>query len=134
MNYDNRITIDAGKRGGQPCIRNMRISVYDVLGWLAAGMTEAQILSDYPELESQDIRACLAYAADREHRLVTSLARGDAPLPMGDEGLGARRHFTALSLSEWGADAFDRGRGFRRDSQRGFASCSRFEMGVALGS
>jgi uncharacterized protein (DUF433 family) len=74
MKYDNRITIAAGKRGGKPCIRNMRISVYDVLGWLAAGMTEAQILSDYPELELQDIRACLAYAADREHQLVTSVA------------------------------------------------------------
>ena len=74
MNYDNRITIEAGKRGGKPCIRNMRITVYDILGWLAAGMTEAEILSDHPELERQDIRACLAYAADREHRIVTSLA------------------------------------------------------------
>jgi uncharacterized protein (DUF433 family) len=74
MNYDNRITIEAGKRGGKPCIRNMRITVYDVLGWLAAGMTEEQILSDYPELEGPDIRACLAYAADREHRIVTSIA------------------------------------------------------------
>lgn len=74
MNYGNRITIEAGKRGGKPCIRNMRITVYDVLGWLAAGMTEAQILSDYPELEGLDIRSCLAYAADREHRIVTSIA------------------------------------------------------------
>ena len=73
-NYRDRITIEAGKRGGQPCVRNMRITVYDVLGWLAAGMLEAEILQDYPELESQDIRACLAYAADREHRLLTATA------------------------------------------------------------
>jgi len=71
MNYQNIITIEPGKRGGRPTIRGMRIAVADVLGWLAAGMTHEEILSDYPELTEEDIRACLAYAADRERRLVT---------------------------------------------------------------
>ena len=66
MDYRDIITIEPGKRGGKPCIRGMRITVYDVLGWLAAGMTPDQILADYPELTAEDIRACLAYAADRE--------------------------------------------------------------------
>jgi uncharacterized protein (DUF433 family) len=65
-----RITLDPGKRGGKPCVRNLRITVYDVLGWLAAGMSEADILADYPELELADIRACLAFAAEREHQVV----------------------------------------------------------------
>ena len=72
MNYQNIITIEPGKRGGRPCIRGMRIAVADVLGWLAAGMTHEEIVSDYPELTEEDIRACLAYAADRERRLVTA--------------------------------------------------------------
>ena len=72
MNYQNVITIEPGKRGGRPCIRRMRISVGDVLGWLAAGMSHEEILRDYPELTEDDIRACLAYAADRERRLLTS--------------------------------------------------------------
>lgn len=67
MLYQDRITIEAGKRGGKPCIRGLRITVYDVLGWLAAGMSEAEILADYPELEQADIRASLAFAAEREH-------------------------------------------------------------------
>lgn len=61
-----RITLEAGKRGGKACIRGLRITVQDVLDWLAAGHTETQILSDYPELSSEDIRAVLSYAADRE--------------------------------------------------------------------
>lgn len=61
MDYRNIITIEPGKRGGRPCIRRMRIAVADVLGWLAADMTHAQILSDYPELTEDDIRACLAH-------------------------------------------------------------------------
>lgn len=65
----DRITLEPGKRGGKPCIRGMRIAVHDVLGWLAAGMSEAEILADYPELEVEDIRACLAFAAAREHRI-----------------------------------------------------------------
>ena len=70
MNYQQIVTLEPGKRGGRPCIRNMRIAVADVLGWLAAGMTHAQILSDYPELTEDDIRASLAYAADRERRVL----------------------------------------------------------------
>jgi uncharacterized protein (DUF433 family) len=72
MNYQALITIEPGKRGGRPCIRGMRITVADVLGWLAAGMTHGQILSDYPELTEDDIRACLAFAADRERRVITA--------------------------------------------------------------
>jgi uncharacterized protein (DUF433 family) len=67
--YSEIITIDPQIRFGKPCIRGMRISVYDVLSWLASGMTEADILEDYPELNKEDILAVLAFAADREHRL-----------------------------------------------------------------
>jgi uncharacterized protein (DUF433 family) len=70
MDYQDRITIEVGKRGGKPTIRGLRITVYDVLDYLASGMTEQQILSDFPELETEDIRACLAFAADRERKLV----------------------------------------------------------------
>lgn len=70
MHYRERITIEPGKRGGKPCIRGMRITVYDVLDYLAGGMSEDQILTDFPDLERDDIRACLAFAADRERRLV----------------------------------------------------------------
>ena len=70
MSYQNIITIEPGKRGGKPCIRKMRISVYDVLGWLAAGMSQAEIIDDFPELTVADIRACLEFVADRERRLV----------------------------------------------------------------
>jgi uncharacterized protein (DUF433 family) len=70
MAYDGIITIEAGKRGGQPCIRGMRITVYDVLSYLAAGMTEPEILSDFPYLTHEDILACLSYAAEREHRML----------------------------------------------------------------
>jgi len=65
------ITIEPGKRGGKPCIRGLRITVYDVLEYLASGMTEAEILEDFPDLRSEDIRACLAFAADRERRLMS---------------------------------------------------------------
>jgi uncharacterized protein (DUF433 family) len=64
MNLDERITIDPGKRGGKPCIRGLRITVYDVLAWLASGMSTGDILEDFPELEPEDIRACLRFAAD----------------------------------------------------------------------
>ncbi len=70
MSYRHIITIEPDKRGGKPCIRGMRITVYDVLGWLAAGMSHAEILDDFPELTEEDIRACLEFAADREHRLI----------------------------------------------------------------
>lgn len=62
----SRITLEPGKRGGRPCIRGLRITVYDVLSYLAAGMSEDEILADFPSLEREDIRACLAFAADRE--------------------------------------------------------------------
>jgi uncharacterized protein (DUF433 family) len=65
------ITIEPDKMGGKPCIRGLRITVYDVLDYLASGMTEAEILTDFPDLTSEDIRACLAFAADRERRLVS---------------------------------------------------------------
>ncbi len=73
MSYRDIITIEPDKRGGKPCIRGMRITVYDVLGWLAVGMSHAEILEDFPELTEEDIRACLEFAADREHRLVASV-------------------------------------------------------------
>ena len=66
-----RITLEPGKRGGKPCIRGLRITVYDVLEYLASGMTEAEILVDFPDLEREDIRAVLAFAAERERRLVS---------------------------------------------------------------
>jgi len=69
MDYTGIITIEPGKRSGKPCIRGLRITVYDVLSYLAAGMTHQQILADFPYLTEQDILACLAYAADRERRL-----------------------------------------------------------------
>jgi uncharacterized protein (DUF433 family) len=64
-----RITLEPGKRGGQPCVRGLRITVYDVLSWLAQGQSSEEILDDYPELEAEDIRAVLAFAARREHSL-----------------------------------------------------------------
>lgn len=71
--YQDIITIEPGKRGGKPTIRGMRITVYDVLSYLAAGMTHEEILQDFPYLTEQDILACLSYAADREaHVVVTS--------------------------------------------------------------
>ena len=66
----SRITLEPGKRGGKPCIRRLRITVYDVLGWLAAGMSQDEILADYPELELADIIACLTFAAERERRMI----------------------------------------------------------------
>jgi uncharacterized protein (DUF433 family) len=70
MNETSRITIDPAKRSGKPCIRDTQITVYDVLDYLASGMTETQIIADFPELEIADIRACLSFAADRERRLL----------------------------------------------------------------
>lgn len=70
VDYRKIITIEPGKRSGKPCIRGMRITVYDVLSYLAAGMTTEQILSDFPYLTKEDILACLAYAADREKQML----------------------------------------------------------------
>jgi uncharacterized protein (DUF433 family) len=68
MSYAHIITMEPGKRGGKPCIRGLRITVYDVLEYLAGGMTHEDILRDFPYLTEQDIRACLAFAADRERK------------------------------------------------------------------
>lgn len=69
MSYHERITLEPGKRGGKPCIRGLRITVYDVLEMLANGMSSEEIIADFPELDMVDIRACLAFAADRERRM-----------------------------------------------------------------
>ena len=69
IDYRKIIIIDPEKRFGKPCVRNTRITVYDVLGWLAAGMSRKEILEDFPELTKDDISACLAYAADKERKI-----------------------------------------------------------------
>jgi len=84
MNYREIISIEPGKRGGRPCIRGMRISVYDILGWLAAGMTNEQIIKAFPELTLEDIRAALAYAADRDHHLIGSVKFATSSADLGD--------------------------------------------------
>jgi uncharacterized protein (DUF433 family) len=71
MDYRELITIDPAKRGGKPCVRGLRITVYDVLEYLASGMSQQEILDDFPDLTADDIRACLAFAADRERRLLS---------------------------------------------------------------
>lgn len=75
MSYKKIITIEPDKRGSKPCIRRMRITVYDVLGWLAAGMSFTEILDDFPELTEEDIRACLEFSADRERRSVAVITK-----------------------------------------------------------
>ena len=69
MEYRHLITIEPGKRGGKPCVRGLRITVTDVLEYLASGMSVEEIVSDFPDLTDEDVRACLAFAADRERRL-----------------------------------------------------------------
>lgn len=71
MDYRDYITIDPNKRGGKPCVRGLRITVYEVLEYLASDMTEDQILADFPDLTRDDLKACIAFAADRERKLVT---------------------------------------------------------------
>ncbi len=70
IDYKDIITLEPDKRGGKPCIRGLRITVYDVLSYLAAGMTINEIISDFPSLTRNDILACLSYAADRERQTV----------------------------------------------------------------
>ncbi|MCX7093738.1 MAG: DUF433 domain-containing protein [Methylobacter sp.] len=70
IDYHNMITIEPGKRSGKPCIRGLRITVYDVLSWLAEGMSRTEIVEDFPELTDDDITACLQFAADRERQSV----------------------------------------------------------------
>ena len=74
MDYKHLITVEPGTRSGKPCIRGMRITVYDVLEYLASGMTEDEILADFSELTREDIKACLAFAADRERKLFNAAA------------------------------------------------------------
>jgi uncharacterized protein (DUF433 family) len=74
MDWQERISVDPAVRGGKPCVRNTRITVYDVLEYLAGGMSEDAILADFPDLTRDDIRACLAFAAARERRLTNSVA------------------------------------------------------------
>jgi uncharacterized protein (DUF433 family) len=71
MDYRDYITIDPNKRGGKPCVRGLRITVYEVLEYLASDMTEDQILADFPDLTRDDLKACIAFAADRERKLIT---------------------------------------------------------------
>ena len=71
MDYRDYITIEADKRGGKPCVRGLRITVYEVLEYLASEMTEEEILSDFPDLTREDLKACIAFAADRERKLMT---------------------------------------------------------------
>ncbi|MBI3694927.1 MAG: DUF433 domain-containing protein [Acidobacteria bacterium] len=70
MDYKQFLTIEPGKMGGKPCVRGLRITVYDVLDYLASGMSEDEVLQDFPYLTRDDLKACLAFAADRERRLV----------------------------------------------------------------
>jgi uncharacterized protein (DUF433 family) len=72
MDYHDIITVEPGKRGGRACVRNMRITVADVLGWLSVGMSHSEIVADFPELTEEDIRACLGYSADRERRVFSA--------------------------------------------------------------
>ena len=72
MNYRNYITLEPNKRGGKPCVRGLRITVYKVLEYLASEMSEAEILDDFPDLTREDLKACIAYAADRERRFMTA--------------------------------------------------------------
>lgn len=74
MSWEDRITVDPAVRSGKPCIRGTRITVYDLLEYLAGGMTESEILRDFPDLKLEDIRACLAFAAARERRLANPAA------------------------------------------------------------
>ena len=71
IDYHEIITIEPGKHSGKPCIRGLRITVYDVLSWLAEGMSRDEIVDDFPELNNDDITACLLFAADRERRSIT---------------------------------------------------------------
>lgn len=78
VDYRKIISIEPGKRGGKPCIRGLRITVGDVLGWLAAGLSHQEILADYPDLTPDDLQACLAFAADREKHALIALPAHEA--------------------------------------------------------
>ena len=80
VDYRKIITVEPGKRGGKPCVRGLRITVGDVLGWIAAGMSWQEIVNDYPDLTEPDIQACLAYAADREQHTMIALTPHETPV------------------------------------------------------
>ncbi len=84
MNYTDIITIEPNKRGGKPCIRGLRITVYDILEYLAGGMTMGEIVEDFPELTQNDIKACLAFAADRERKLFVAPITTDNQIGLVD--------------------------------------------------
>ena len=86
MKYQERITITPGKRSGKPCIRDTRITVYDILEYLASGMPEEQIIDEFPELEKDDIRAALLFAADRERKLTTLDVCSESSMAFGQFG------------------------------------------------
>ena len=86
MNYRNYITIEPNKRSGKPCVRGLRITVYEVLEYLASEMTEAEILDDFPDLTREDLKACIAYAADRERRFMSQERCQEHSLPTPPEG------------------------------------------------
>ena len=88
MDIRERITIEPGRRSGKPCIRDLRITVFDILEYLAAGMREDEILSDFPQLERDDIKACLLFAAERERCLQRY------PPSENSEGVDYRKHIT----------------------------------------
>ena len=80
VDYRKIITVEPGKRGGKPCIRGLRITVGDILGWLAAGMTHHEIIGDHPDLTEEDILASLAFAADKEQHRMIAFSTNAAPL------------------------------------------------------
>ena len=113
IDYTKIITIEAGKRSGQPCIRGMRMTVYDVLEYLAAGMSEQEILDDFPYLTLEDIRACLAFAADMGRRLVYS----PAPLRLHfDQNLSPQLVHRLRDLQPGAMHVFDIGLHTRDDA------------------
>ena len=96
MNYRDIITIEPDKRSGQPCIRGMRITVYDILEYFASGMTVDEILNDFPELTETDIRACFAYSADKEKSQMVILTN---ETPIRSESVNSVSNLTSKSVS-----------------------------------
>ena len=137
MDYRERITIEPDKQGGKPCIRGLRITVHDVLSYLAAGMSEAEILQDFPELEPEDIRASLAFAADFERRLVAVPRPMSLPLkqveaealelPVHERARLAERLIASLDEEETG-DLAEVGRAWTEEIERRVAQ---IESGAA---
>ena len=102
MSYRNSITIEPDKRGGKPCIRGLRITVYDVLDYLASGMSEQEILDHFPDLTQGDIRACLSFAADREREHAAGYRRN--PVQRGEFDVPERDRAWGDEAGEWSFD------------------------------